>query len=126
MADDVPEVFREFLRVFNEGRFWDSHEVLEAPWRTNGSDFYQGLILFASAWVHAGRGNSHGVRAQLAKAESKLARYRPGYLGIDLDRLLASCEALRRSLAGGTRPEPPVIRVDQSLIRGCEPELAGR
>ncbi|MCH7684351.1 MAG: DUF309 domain-containing protein [Gemmatimonadetes bacterium] len=31
------------------------------------SDFYQGLILHASAWVHWERRNAHGVRAQLNK-----------------------------------------------------------
>ena len=64
----LPVPFRRFPELYRAGRFWDSHEALEDAWRANRSDFYQGLILYASAWGHRERRNAHGVRAQLRKA----------------------------------------------------------
>ena len=63
----LPGPLRQFLELYGASRFWDSHEALEEAWRRSGSDFYQGLILHASAWVHWERRNAHGVWAQLNK-----------------------------------------------------------
>jgi len=78
-----PAALVRFVELFNAGEFWESHEVLEGPWREHGSAFYQGLILYASAFVHAKRDNAHGIRAQLRKARQALAPYEPAYLGVD-------------------------------------------
>jgi predicted metal-dependent hydrolase len=110
---------------FNAGSFWESHEILEAAWRETGSDFYQGLILFASAFVHVRRANRHGVRAQLAKAARRLGGYRPSYLGVDVDAVLDAADAARRAVEVGILPVAPDLTLDPALIRGDEPELAG-
>ena len=31
------------VELFNQEAFWESHEVLEGPWRETGSDFYHGV-----------------------------------------------------------------------------------
>lgn len=133
-----PEAFREFVRRFNDGRFWESHEALEDRWRETGSDFYQGLIIYASAFVHAQRGNPHGVIAQLRKAERYLEPYRPAYHGVDLEALLALGRRWREEVesdqpAAGDRAEAalacsaavpwPRLCPDPDLVRGDEPEL---
>lgn len=131
----VPASLREFLSLFDRGEFWESHEVLEGPWRQGRSDFLQGLILVASAWVHVQRGNPRGIAAQIRKAEVRLSPYRPAYLGVDVDGLLAH---LQRTLAlvarhpdaapdawAGLAP-PPELRLSAALLRGDEPELGGR
>ncbi|HEY8418380.1 MAG TPA: DUF309 domain-containing protein [Limnochordales bacterium] len=132
-SPQLPEAFQRFLALFNAGAYWESHEVLEEPWRALRSDFYQGLIIYASAFVHAQRGNPTGVRKQLAKVQRKLPPYRPHYLGIDVDEVLAtterllarveaephlSGEALRRRF-----PYPRLVS-RAAYIRGDEPELA--
>jgi predicted metal-dependent hydrolase len=64
MSDDItrlPSALRRFLELYGAARYWDSHEALEDEWRRTGSDFYQALILYASAWVHWKRGNAHTV-----------------------------------------------------------------
>jgi uncharacterized protein len=132
MNGRIPDALWEFAALFNRGEFWESHEVLEAPWRQARSDFLQGLILVASAWVHVGRGNPRGISAQLRKAESRLSPYRPAYLGVDVDTLLAHLERTRTAVgrhAGapaaawtGLAP-PPEIRPSPKLVRGDEPEL---
>lgn len=138
------------MRLFNEGRFWESHEALEDRWRETGSDFYQGLIIYASAFVHARRGNAHGVVAQLEKAERHLEPYRPTYHGVDLEALLTlgrrwretvegerpggepgsardaesrAADRAEAALAWGASLPWPRLRPEPELVRGDEPEL---
>jgi hypothetical protein len=130
----LPAAYREFLATFARGEFWEAHEVLEQAWRQGRSGFYRGLILLASAWVHARRGNAHGVAAQLRKAERELAPYAPAYLGQDVDGLLARARAgaaRAPSLASASLHAwadalpPPDLTPRPDLIRGDEPELSG-
>jgi predicted metal-dependent hydrolase len=95
-----------FIELFNRGEYWESHERLEIPWRENHSGFYKGLILFASAFVHAGRGNAHGVIAQLKKADAELLPYRPAHDGIDVEAVLAH-SALCREIVVRNRAAAP-------------------
>ena len=129
---DLPQALHRFLELFNAREYWESHEVLEGPWREGGSDFYQGLILYASAFVHAQRGNAHGVGAQLEKAERKLAGYRPCYLGVNVDAVLAHAARCREIVERNPDEDPrswlgvadvPRLELDIRLVRGDEPEL---
>lgn len=127
-----PTALEAFVELFNEEAFWESHEVLEGPWRKNGSDFYHGLILYASAFVHVQRGNPHGIAAQLAKAERALQEFRPTYLGIDVAALLSHARVCRRLVqenvdaTSGQWSEnihAPKIRLRDDNFSGSEPEL---
>ena len=115
-----PAALRRFVELFNDEQFWESHEVLELPWRENRSEFYHGLILLASAFVHAQRGNRHGVVAQARKAAAALEAFRPTYLGLDVDELLASGERAR----SGAPIAYPRLALCEGFRRGDEPELA--
>ena len=124
----LPGSLRDFLELYGASRFWDSHEALEAAWRESGSDFYQGLILYASAWVHWERRNAHGVRAQLAKTLARLEPYPSAYLGLDVAELRAHCVAVRREVAenpdgwpGRVEALPLAFATDR--LRGDESEL---
>ena len=121
----IPPALTEFARLFNSGAFWQSHEILEAPWKEGRSDFYHGLILLASAFVHRERKNSPGVLAQLQKAEPILHRFRPHYLGIDVDQALRLAAELRAMAASGWSAvgEVPRLDLEPGLVRGDEPEL---
>ena len=95
----------------------DHAKVLEDDWRASRSGFYKGLILLASAYVHAGRGNAHGVGAQLRKTARELEPFAPFYLGQDVDALLALA---RR---GPPLAAPPDLTPIAERFRGDEPEL---
>ncbi len=134
MGAQFPQALERFVDLFNREEFWASHEVLEDDWRRLGSDFYQGLILYASAFVHAVRGNPHGIVAQLDKAEDRLSRYSPTYLGVDVKALLEHALRCRRIVAQARRlPRDdwerripfPRLTLRSELVRGDEPELAG-
>jgi hypothetical protein len=127
-ADIAPDLAR-FLTLFRDGRYWDSHEALEKAWRGNGSLFYKGLILYASAFVHAGRGNAHGVRAQLQKTMRHLETFAPHYLGFDVYAILEHarlCLDRMDDRDKGSRLPPPALDWDPARVRGDEIELDER
>jgi len=127
-----PAEYLRFVELFNLGKYWESHEVLEGAWRRSKSPFYKGMIIYASAFVHAQRGNPRGVAKQLRKAERYLGLYRPYYMGIDVARLLSHSS---RCMAVVSREEPPCgsdlveaipfgrLELDPRLVRGDEPEF---
>jgi hypothetical protein len=120
----LPPAYVAFLDCFAQGEFWQAHEVLEGAWRESRSGFYKGLILLASAYVHAGRRNAHGVSAQLAKAARELAPYLPAYMGQDVEALVTL--ARRVSAATGdfrAMLPPPDLTPAATRFRGDEPEL---
>lgn len=130
----IPPALVRFVELFNDGRHWESHEALEGLWRQQNSDFLQGLILYASAFVHVRRGNRHGIRAQLSKAERKLAPYGPWYLGVQVEDVLAHIRQCRGILlthpVAGPEDWPelipyPLLRIDERWVRGDESELGG-
>jgi predicted metal-dependent hydrolase len=123
-APRFPRALEEFVTLFNRQAFWDSHEVLEGPWRESRSPFYHGLILVASAFVHAQHGNRHGVRSQFVKAEGRLHGLRPAYLGIDVDGLLTAAAAVRDAVEQGAPAAFPRIELRPEHRRGNEPEAA--
>lgn len=128
----IPDALRRYVVLFNRGSYWDSHEVLEEQWRENGSDFYQGLILLASAFVHLRRGNAAGIVSQLRKAEDALRSYAPSYLGLDVSEILHRAERVRHAVGANVSAPPedlpalvPVLRLtlEPSLVMGTEQEL---
>ena len=127
----IPGVLRDFADLVRDGEYWESHEVLEGPWRRIGSDFLQGLILYASAFVHLKRGNAHGVQAQLEKALDALEGYPEAYLGVDVAGIREHARASREIASGASAPPKgwasrvrrPRIELRAERIRGDEPEL---
>lgn len=124
----LPLPFRRFLDLYQAGRFWDAHETLEDSWRAGRSDFYQALILYASAWVHWERRNAHGVGAQLKKALHRLAAYPSSYLGIDVAALRSHCMAVRAIVSSDedtwhSRVQPMPLTLSATRLRGDEVEL---
>jgi predicted metal-dependent hydrolase len=81
------DFWSEGVRLFNEGRFFECHEVWEMLWkRSSGADrlFYQGMIQAAAALLHADRGELGGARSIWTKARAKLDRLPREYRGIAL------------------------------------------
>ncbi len=115
-----PAPLRRFVELFNAHEFWECHEVLEVPWRAHRSEFYHGLILYASAFVHVQRGNPHGVGAQLRKARVVLEPYAPSYLGIDVAGILDHCREGETVIEDEDFPR---LDLSPDHLRGDEIEL---
>jgi len=94
--------FEAGLSAYDEGRFFEAHELLEPAWM--GTDdqaeraLYQGLIKLAAGYVHCLRGNPIGMARNLEGARDRLAasaQMNPSCgraLGVDLAGLLTEID----------------------------------
>jgi hypothetical protein len=97
------------LQLIREGAYFEAHEELEDEWRDapeTERDFLQGLVHVAVAWHHASRGNRPGCERQLAKAERRLAPYRPVHRGVDVSTVLDGVERASALVATGSLELP--------------------
>lgn len=82
--------YLEGLRLYREGRYWDSHEEWEALWREAtgvARHFFQGLIQLDAALIHTQRGHWGGVANLLARALAHLDRCPDRFLDLDVAAL---------------------------------------
>lgn len=90
------EALREGIGLFNEERFWESHEVLELIWRESRGaerEALQSLILAAAAFVHYQKGEPDVCLSVLKRARAK-AGDQAGVHPLDLDRLRESIDRI--------------------------------
>lgn len=100
VVEDKEGVVRESVRLFNEQRYWECHETLEQIWRKERDPVekavLQGVILAASALVHAQKSENEVCLGMIPRALEKLGRWeKPTYYSVDVKQLM---EALRRML----------------------------
>jgi hypothetical protein len=92
---DMPKMEKEAaLRLgfdlFNQERYWESHEALESVWLTavgREKKLLQGLILAAAALVHLQKGEDDVALSILGRASEKFRNDTGSYSGIDIDKL---------------------------------------
>ncbi len=102
----MDERLYEGIRRFNEGRFFEAHDILEDLWqgyREPDRVFLQALIQSAVGLYHLDNNNVKGARSQLSKACSKLEAFMPEYRGLCVDFLYASLKDHLRILEGWGR-----------------------
>ena len=102
-ADPAPSpLLAEGIRLFNEGRWFEAHEVLEDAWLAEPTPLrrlYQGILQVGVGLHHARRGNRTGALSLLDRGMSLLAAFEPRRLGVDVERLVRDAAAARRALA---------------------------
>jgi predicted metal-dependent hydrolase len=115
--------FESVLRgifLFNHGRFFEAHEVLEEIWREAPAAekrFWQGLIQVAVGFHHYGVGNRIGAQSLLARARRNLQRYAESFLGFELSPLLVSLAEWQEALREGETDLPlPRLRFSGSRV----------
>ena len=87
----MADLLVEGIFFFNDGRYFEAHEVWEDLWRVTRGPlryFYQGLIQAAVGMHHLKSGNLNGGRAQLMKSLEKLEQYPPQFCGLDNAKLI--------------------------------------
>ena len=108
-----------FIDLFNGGRFFDAHEVLEDVWRSVPNLpprrllrlHLQGMIQLAVAFHHASTGNRTGARSVLERAMRNLNGAETSFPDLDFDQILVSLTNWRQYLSGAIPPpNPPQIR----------------
>jgi predicted metal-dependent hydrolase len=101
------------LRFFNDGDFFEAHEVWEDVWRAAPQEekkFLQGLIQIAVGLHHHSTGNQVGARSLLARGSRNLAGYPADFGAIDVNGLLRAVAGWEVALEDGVRlPQLPRI-----------------
>ncbi len=79
------EAVRYAIELFNNERYWETHEVLEGVWKKSKDDeklVVQGIILISAAFVHMQKEEDSIAYAILKRALPKLVMDR--YQGLDI------------------------------------------
>ena len=78
----------EGIALFNEQKYWESHEALEDVWMEDLQDpvrnVYWAVIQVAAACIHIREANLVGAQGMIAKAKEKFRRCREQHLLSDL------------------------------------------
>lgn len=121
--DDEPpaqDPVADGIRLFNEGYFFEAHEVLEDAWhveRGASRRFLQGLIQVCAGFHHFQNGNPSGAVGLLARGADKIREYPPEYLGVDAEDLLREVDAARATVARVLRGEVDASTLAYPRIR---------
>ncbi len=94
------QIVEEARSYFNGERFWESHETLEALWRSTigeEKDLQQGLILVAAAYVHLQKDELEVALGILRRSLPKLRWSERHYLGIDVEAVRKRIEEILKS-----------------------------
>src|SRR5437879_12299615 len=81
---------RRGIELFNEGRFFEAHEVLEDAWRESTGErkqFLQGLVQLAVGFHHYTTDNVIGAESVLKRGMSNLAGYPDECEGLNIRAL---------------------------------------
>lgn len=125
--DEAPpptNTIQEGVRLFNEGYFFEAHDVLEDAWRVEHGEprlFLQGLIQVCAGFHHFQNGNLSGALALLERGADKMRRYPARYMGFDAATLIAQiveAQARIRNIQDGSESlaslEFPKIEIGRS------------
>jgi len=94
---DESRAIREGIEFFNEERYWESHEALEAAWRKAKGpekEILQGIILIAAAFVHLQKNENDVALGVMKRAHEKLAPHHALHFGVDIDDLKETVSAM--------------------------------
>jgi predicted metal-dependent hydrolase len=91
------EAIKLGLELFNEERYWESHEALEVAWRkAEGAEkeILQGIILLAAALVHLQKDEPNIALSVMSRASAKLERHAGDYHGINISEIRRKVSAM--------------------------------
>lgn len=79
---------REGVELFNEQKYWESHEALEDVWMEDRQDparnVYWAVIQVAAACIHYRDSNLIGAQGMIYKAKEKFRRCRDQHILTDI------------------------------------------
>ncbi len=118
---DMSAHYLGFFECFNQGLFFEAHDVLEELWLAQGRAgsnyaFHKGLIQFAGAFVHLQKGRMDPARRLFLLAQANLRQYPAVHDGFEAGQALVEIADWITLLEGAeTNPFPkspaPVLRV---------------
>ena len=110
---------REGIRLFNEGRFFESHETLEQFYQETEDDhkpFLEGLIQLAVAFrLYVDFGEIKGPVRMIYQALIRFENYPSSHLEI---RVRDLCESMETWAKGADAAGKPVSSIPKIPVRG--------
>jgi uncharacterized protein len=94
---NAERLFEEGIRLFNEGKFYQCHEVLEELWHIQTEperQFTQGVIQFAVGTYHLLNDNPIGACKLYERALPRLRLFSPSHRGLDVSSIIRQAENL--------------------------------
>jgi hypothetical protein len=91
----------EGLHLFNQGDYFECHEVIEEAWneeKTPVRMMYQGISQIGVACYHVQNKNWRGAMKLLDRGMPKTRRFSPHCMGINIAKLLDDAETIRQEL----------------------------
>ena len=97
MTMSVDPRFRKGLDLFNEGEFFECHDVIEELWletppEDKWRDLYKGVIQAAAAIYQYDRGIPSGAKGLLQTSLGYLKKYEPFALGLNVSKMVRDME----------------------------------
>ncbi len=99
--DTPPPLLLEGLKLFNQGKYFECHEVIEDAWLQEKMPvrlMYQGILQIGVACYHVQKKNWRGAMKVLERGVPKTGRFAPRCMGINISKLLDDAEAIRQEL----------------------------
>jgi predicted metal-dependent hydrolase len=110
----MPDLLEEGRILFNNGRFFEAHEVWEDLWRTIAESRLkmccQGLIQAAVGLHHLHKGNTIGARSQLQKSIRNLEGRSAEMPELDIAGLIDQLTKLLENSTKATSERPVITR----------------
>src|SRR5277367_5695331 len=101
-GQDLDAHYLGYFRCFNEGLFYEAHDVLEELWLADrqGSNysFYKGMIQLAGAFVHLQKDRLRPAAALFKLAETNLEKYSHEHEHLNLAAICALIEKWLKDL----------------------------
>lgn len=112
--------FKRGIELFNDGEFFEAHEVLEDLWRTQGEperQFTQAIIQIAVGIYHLKRDNFVGASKLFKRALRRLELFIGICQGVDSERMRqVTQELLKASEAQSHGVTPPQIAIEHPPV----------
>jgi predicted metal-dependent hydrolase len=110
-----------YFRCFNDGLFYESHDVLEELWlgcrKEPRGNFYKGLIQFAGAFVHLKKGRLKPAAALFRLSSNYLNPYRPSHEHLHVEEVLQLASDWIGYLEEGRFAKNPLTDHPQPILR---------
>jgi hypothetical protein len=106
------------IRLFNQGRYFEAHEELEAAWRDEPGPvrtLYQGILQVGVGYYHAERGNPSGALKLFRRCHPLLESFPNMCMGINLAKLIQDYHDIESyikqyNIQPGTKLDPGMFK----------------
>jgi len=105
------------IDLFNEGKYYECHDVMEYLWGHGTNelrDLYKGILHLAVALYHFRNHNLKGTESLLGSGVKLLEHYVPFSEGIDIFLLVSDAKAFLQQIPRG---EPGACRIFTITLR---------